>query len=425
MVRLILMLAVVIIEYVYGRPRLSPLPMKDGCFLVSPEVEIVRLEGEAIILSFPMFDRVLEVRNIAPLNAKYIISKDNVTEGAANQGEGRVQQRVKQLWFLPAQAADSGEYICTYRNETYCVTGSITLHVFESSSVDTQELTYPMSALVGENLRLSCPSLSDFNDTEGLIEWHKDSSPSAPQPGEARSFHQDRGRLIVPAVRRSHAGVYMCRLSVLIDDQQYKVSRTIVLRVKGVDPVTPPPTTITTPDLSMTSNHGLISSTVLIFRPPVIISPQNGSVFESPHGSGLELSCDVLTECQMAESTEVTWLVNGQSVESSYLDGRALQGGRRVTRVSEGCRIELRLVVVAMTEEDVKTELKCVTQNPEGRQEVVAHLQLEDSTFTWLMVAAVAVSCFLTVVSIFLYVLFKPKRKNKMDYFLARQNSSF
>lgn len=48
-----------------------------------------------------------------------------------------------------------------------------------------------------------------------------------------------------------------------------------------------------------------------------------------------------------------------------------------------------------------------------------------DSTFTWLVVAAVALSCFLTVVSIFLCVLFKPKRKKKMDYILARQNSTF
>lgn len=93
--------------------------------------------------------------------------------------------------------------------------------------------------------------------------------------------------------------------------------------------------------------------------------------------------------------------------------------------MSEGCQIELRLIVVAMTEEDIQTELKCVTQNEGGRREVVTQLQLEDSTFTWVVVATVAVSCFLTVVSVFLYVLLKPKRKKKMDYFLALQNSTF
>lgn len=87
----------------------------DGCYLASSEVEIFRVEDEAVIISFPMFERVLEVRNIAPPRAKYIITKDNGTEAVAYQYEGRVQQSNKQLWFLPAKASDSGEYICTYR----------------------------------------------------------------------------------------------------------------------------------------------------------------------------------------------------------------------------------------------------------------------------------------------------------------------
>ncbi|XP_031729859.1 interleukin-1 receptor type 2-like [Anarrhichthys ocellatus] len=427
MVRLVLMLAVLIIPSVCGRAPLSPLPVEDGCSLVSPEVNVLRVEGEAIILSFPMFERVLEVHNIAPPTAKYLITKGNGTQGGAYHGEGRVQQRDNQLWLLPAQAADSGEYICTYRNETYCVTGSIGLHVYESGSADVEKLSYPIPVSVGEYLRLSCPSLSDFNSTDRLIEWHKDSGLTPRRSGRVQgSFQQDRGRLLIPAVRRSHAGVYTCRLRALIDDQQYNVSRTVVLNVE--DPVTV--TTTTEPDLSGNSEPGLTSSSFIPvhtpgIQPPVILSPRNGTIFESLHGSGLELSCTVLTECQTADYTVVTWLVNNQSVESSYLDGRALQGGRRVTGVSESCRIELRLVVVTMTDEDVNAELRCVAQNRAGRQEVVIRLQLEDSTFTWLVVATATVSCFLTVVSIFLYVLFKPNGRNKMDYFLARQNSSF
>ncbi|TDH06601.1 hypothetical protein EPR50_G00115080 [Perca flavescens] len=425
MVRLVLMFAVVVIEYVYG--RLPPLPMKEGCYLVSPEVNILRLEGEAIILSFSTFERVLKVRKIAPPTATFLITKDNGAKGVAYKGEGRVQQRNKQLWILPAQASDSGKYICTYRNETYCVTGSITLQVYESSSVDMEKLIHPYHAIVGESLNLSCPSLNDFNNTDRPVEWHKDYPP---QLGRAGAFLQNRSRLIIPAVKRSHAGVYTCKLRVLISGQRYNVSRTIQLNVEGIDPViTTTTTTTSVPDLSVTSNPGLISSRSYstvhtpMIQPPVIVSPLNGTIFESLHGSGVELFCKVLTECQMTDSTLVTWLVNDQSVESSYLDGRALQGGRRVTRVSEGCQIELRLVIVEITDQDMKTELKCVTQNQGGRQEVVVQLQLEDSPFTWLVVAAVAVSCFLTVVSVFLYVLFKPKKK--MDYILARKNSTF
>ncbi|XP_005746260.1 interleukin-1 receptor type 2-like isoform X2 [Pundamilia nyererei] len=426
MVFLPLTCAVVIISCVYGGPPLPPLPTKDGCYLVDPEVATFRVEGEAVILSFPIFSHVLEKRNIAPPTAEYSITKDNEMEGTNDQGEGRVQQQDNQLWLLPALASDSGKYTCTYRNETYCVTGSIKLHVYEPTLVNMKKLTHKVTAAVGETLTLECPSLRNFNKTDSMIEWYKDSNTTAPPAGRAGSFQQHRGKLMIPAVKRTHAGIYTCKLRVCINNQQYKVSRVYLLHVQGPDPEITTKSTV--PNISVTSDPGLISTSTVntpIVQPPVIVSPLNGTVFESPHGSGLKLFCQVLTECQTADSTEVTWLVNSQTVESSYLDKRALQGGRRVTRVSKGCQIELRLIVEPITEEDEKSELKCVTQNKGGRREVVAQLRLEDSTFTWVVVAAGAVISFLTVVSVFLYVLFKPRRKKNRDYFLARQSSTF
>ena len=57
---------------------------------------------------------------------------------------------------------------------------------------------------------------------------------------------------------------------------------------------------------------------------------------------------------------------------------------RRVTRLSEGCQIELRLILLAMSDEDVMTELMCVAQNAAGRQEVVTHLQLQGELLVFL-----------------------------------------
>lgn len=87
----------------------------DGCFVASSEVELFRVEGEAVILSFPMFSRVLQVRKIAPSWANVTISKGNGSESAAGGDQERVLQSNKQLWFLPVKASDSGEYTCTYR----------------------------------------------------------------------------------------------------------------------------------------------------------------------------------------------------------------------------------------------------------------------------------------------------------------------
>lgn len=45
--------------------------------------------------------------------------------------------------------------------------------------------------------------------------------------------------------------------------------------------------------------------------------------------------------------------------------------------MSNGCQIELGMAVERITAEDMKAELKCVTHNQEGRQEVVVQLRLE------------------------------------------------
>lgn len=74
---------------------------------------MVRMEAEAIVLSFPIFQRALEVRRMAPPTTNYLITRGNGT--AVDEDEGRVQWRDGQLWLLPSRPSDSGEYICTYR----------------------------------------------------------------------------------------------------------------------------------------------------------------------------------------------------------------------------------------------------------------------------------------------------------------------
>ena len=102
-----------IIQYILK--FLSVVSITDGCHYVNSELEVVRMEGEAIILNFPIFTSVLKRRKIASPTATYLISKNNGTDGVTYRAEGRVQQQDKELWFLPAQASDSGEYIFTYR----------------------------------------------------------------------------------------------------------------------------------------------------------------------------------------------------------------------------------------------------------------------------------------------------------------------
>uniref|UniRef100_A0A3B4BEF4 Ig-like domain-containing protein n=1 Tax=Periophthalmus magnuspinnatus TaxID=409849 RepID=A0A3B4BEF4_9GOBI len=362
-------------------------------------VKLFRVEGEAVILSFPFFHSVLKAHRI---------SAHNMTSSPVRDTEGRVLQQGAQLWLLPAQESDSGQYTCTYRSERFCVRGRLNLQVYSSPSMHIDKLRYSIRVSEGESLFFRCPSLSVFNHTETHIHWDKVTISTAILL---------LGFLMIQEVHREHSGLYRCQATVVLKQREYRVSRALLITVQGQPlpsdlPMTPDPRPITT-EISPEP------------APPKILSPVNGTIFENSHGSGMELFCTVLTDCPTAESTEVTWLVNGQSVESSYLNGRALQGGMRVGRVAEGCHVELLLMILEMRERDTEVELKCVAQNQHGRQEVDVRLQLEDSTHTWLVVFGVAILCLLSVLSVFLCVIFKPRSsRTKLDYTLANRHSS-
>ncbi|XP_061649389.1 interleukin-1 receptor type 2 [Phyllopteryx taeniolatus] len=408
----ILALMMLAVEFADGRRFALPaMPVKDGCFTVLPEIELFRLESEAVMLSFPGFRSALKVRDIVPPDDAYRIAKNNRTSviDGGDDSEGRVQQRGTDLWLLPARPSDSGEYTCTFRNATFCIRGSVTLQVYASSSADMDKLSYEYNAMLGENVTLRCPAGNHLSETR--IQWVKDSSGAVGlQAHRWWSFRQDAGKLQIPSARLSDAGLYTCRLRVLVDFQEYRLTGTVRLLVKGRDQ-------------SATSEPELT-------RPPLIISPLNGSVLEVSHGSGLEVTCTVLTDCHVTRYTAVRWWVDGIDVDVSHLNGRALQATRKESRVASGCQVEVRMVVMAMAEAEEGTELTCVAQNQVARQEVTITLHVEDSTLTWLVTACVSTSCFLAVVFIFLYVLVikpkqKEKKKKKADYFLARQDSAF
>lgn len=42
-----------------------------------------------------------------------------------------------------------------------------------------------------------------------------------------------------------------------------------------------------------------------------------------------------------------------------------------------GCYVEVNLYIIELCDEDTRAELKCVTQNQGGRQEVIAQFRVE------------------------------------------------
>ncbi|KAJ8012964.1 hypothetical protein DPEC_G00048350 [Dallia pectoralis] len=400
------------------------LPKTDGCFRLPPELQKFHVQGEAVVLRCSSLERVLH-KYFFQDKVEYVITKGNSPRGIETEQmeDGRVLRRERQLWLLPAHTSDSGEYSCFYRNDTLCVTGSITLEVYETKQTGMEKLSYPINSRVGQDVSIQCPQLSDFNWTDEIM-WYKDSSVTGLPVGSGCYHRLSRDKIRISDVSHADQGHYTCQLSVHVNNLHYKVSRTIKLNVKVPEPGPNTEPSGRNSDPTVTANPNPTHSTVeySAVQGPTILAPVNGTIFESPLGSSLEISCLVSTGNQSADATVVTWLVNDQSVESSYLGRRALIK-KRVITVSGRNYAEVKLSILKMFQEDVRAVLKCVTRYRGGRQEVIAQLKVKDSTITWLTMVVVGSVCFLTVVSVFVYLLLKPR--GKADYILARQNSTF
>ncbi|KTF80175.1 hypothetical protein cypCar_00033150, partial [Cyprinus carpio] len=201
----------------------------------------------------------------------------------------------------------------------------------------------------------------------------------------------ERRILLLPS-HPSHSGTYsyIFRPKVVFNNTQYNVSRNLES------------------SMCTASSHSF----------PYIVFPANGSFIESHLGARLVIQCLVSVGNQRAQSTDVTWTVNDQPVENSYLRGRAFQTDKSLS----GKHLEVQLVILELLEEDNGTELKCICQNEDQKQEVVTQIKLEGSESVWL-VGAAASSCFMLVVCVFAYHLCQRPQKPR-DYVLARQDST-
>ncbi|XP_062406972.1 interleukin-1 receptor type 2 [Sardina pilchardus] len=403
---------------------LHSLPVHDGCWWLEAEMGVFVLEAEPVLLQCSDLERLIDDAALTPDNGYtfHITRGDRYTfhSGHGNHRGGRLRPDGRGLWLLPSQPSDSGTYTCVVRNETFCLKSNVSLAVYRSGRADMEKMSYLVAPVMpGTECNIPCP-IDHFNRTGNTL-WYKDRSRAILPVGRGRYRSLWDEYLTIKNFSSSDSGFYTCRVTVRVFSTIYTISRVSRVHSTGI---TLPTVHHTTGSAVPTFQPATLSASThtpeTVDGSPRILFPTNNSVFESYFGSSLVLRCIVDTESQSTASTQVTWLIDGQS--PSDLNPQVFQ---REIRLLSG-QLEAELVIVEVRGEELGAEFRCVTHNSAGSQEVYAHIQMADQSSVWWAVGLFCGSCFVCVMCVFLYHLRPHTHTNKQrDYFLTRQDSVF
>ncbi|XP_006920844.1 interleukin-1 receptor type 2 [Pteropus alecto] len=309
------------------------------------------VEGEPVVLRCPQVRYWLGASASPRVNLTW---RKNDSAGMAPGGEEtQVWVEDGALWIVPALQGNSGTYICTVRNASYCDEMSIELRVFKKTEASLTFISYPQILTLSTSGSLVCPELSEFtrNKTDMKIHWYKD-SVLLDQANEKFLSVQGTTRLLIHNVSVEDGGYYSCVVAFAHNGTLYNVTRNIKLRINKKE-----------------------EETV-----PVIISPHQTIL--ASLGSRLTIPCKVFLGAGACSTTVLWWMANNTNIESAYQEGRVTEGQRLEYSENNENYVEVPLIFNPVIREDLNTDFKCVVHNTLSFQMLHTTVK-EASTFSW------------------------------------------
>ncbi|KAM8787140.1 interleukin-1 receptor type 2 [Rhynchonycteris naso] len=336
---------------------------------------IFKVEGEPVVLRCPQVWYWLGTSANPHVNLTW--RKNSSAREVPRKEETRAWVQDGALWILSAVQGDSGTYICTIRNASYCDEMSIELKVFEKTEASLPVISYPQILTLSNSGSLVCPDLSDFirNNTDFRIQWYKD-SVLLDQDNEKFLSVRGTTRLLVQNVSVEDAGYYSCVMTFAQGSTRYNITRSIQLRINRKE-----------------------EETI-----PVIVSPHQTIL--ASLGSRLTIPCKVFLGAGTHLTTLLWWTANNINIDNAYQSGRVTEGQRLEYSENNENYIEVPLIFAPVIREDLTTDFKCVVRNTLSFQ--MLHTTVKEAvTFSWGIALAPLSLVFLVLGGIWMHRWYK------------------
>ncbi|KAM6178219.1 interleukin-1 receptor type 2 [Rhynchocyon petersi] len=336
-----------------------------------------RVEGEPVVLRCPQALTWLQTSSSPQVTTWH----RNDSGGMIELEDTRLWVQNRSLWILPALRSDSGTYICTVRNASYCAEMSIELRVFEKTEASVPFTSYLQILTLSATGLLACPELSEFtrSKTDLNVQWYKD---FALLNQDNKKFVSLRGttRLFIQNVSKADGGYYSCGMPFSHNGTQYNITRNIKVKVneKEEEPT------------------------------PVIVSPHQTIL--ASLGSRLTIPCKVFLGVGAKSTSIVWWTANDSSIDNAYPDGRVTEGPDKEYSENNENYIEVPLIFDPVRREDLDTDFKCTVTNRLSFQTLRTMVK-EASTFSWGMALAPLSLVFLILGGIFMHRWYKHRTR--------------
>ncbi|NXL11374.1 IL1R2 protein, partial [Mesembrinibis cayennensis] len=327
------------------------------------------LHGEPVVLKCPSPRyKHLDFSALTPNITWY---KNGSNPMISGRGEDRrIWAKGDALWFLPAMLEDSGVYICTRRNSSYCAAVSIHLTVVEKTAA--QEIAYRQVLFTFTSGKIVCPDLWDFtpNRTSLELKWYKDARPLE-DDSEKFVILKGSTALIMTPVLPTDAGYYTCKMSFPYEGVVYEITRTIQLET--------------------------------VERVVLHMYPNGFLIFLLPTGSKMTLPCKVFVGLSSHVHTDVEWLANDTTVDVVYKRSRITEGERQEIVENGENFIEVPLIFDSVEEVDFYTDFTCLAQNRYGYQALPTRVKQEAVGLSWYVAMIPVALASMIVVGIYIH----------------------